>query len=66
MDPGIPKHHLPPSRLADQFVVRFERPGHRDALREQAARAKRSLNKQILHLIERGEAAERQPQGVAT
>lgn len=55
--------HLPPSRLADQFMVRFERVGHRDALKEQAARAKRSLNKQILHLIEIGEAMDQQPQG---
>lgn len=55
----------PPSRTADQYVLRFEQPGHRDRLKVQAAQAKRSLNKQILLLIEAGERAQQQPQGAA-
>ncbi len=47
-----------PSELAEQFIVRFERPGHRGELKRQAAAAKRSLNKHLLHLIERGQASE--------
>lgn len=41
----------------DKYILRFETAGHRARLKEQAARAKRSLNKQILLLIEAGEAA---------
>lgn len=47
----------PPSDVADRFLVRFHRPGHRDALKVQAAQQKRSLNSQILLLIEAGEAS---------
>lgn len=43
----------------DKYILRFERPNHRAELKSQAALAKRSLNKQILHLIERGEESEK-------
>lgn len=46
----------------DRYILRFERPGHRDHLKEMAAREKRSLNKQILLLIEAGEAAQQAQQ----
>jgi len=46
----------------ERYIVRFETPGHRERLKAIAAREKRSLNKQILLLIEAGEAAT-QPQG---
>lgn len=46
-----------PSDKADKYVLRFEKPGHRERLKELAAREKRSLNKQILSLIEAGEKA---------
>lgn len=42
---------------AEKYILRFEQPGHRDRLKAQATREKRSLNKQILTLIEAGEAA---------
>lgn len=48
---------------ADQYVLRFEMPGHRDRLKIQAIHGKRSLNKHILFLIEAGEKAVQQPQG---
>ena len=51
-------------KTADQYVVRFEKPGHRDRLKIQAIQGKRSLNKHILFLIEAGEKAQ-QTQGVA-
>lgn len=41
----------------DKYVLRFEKPGHRDRLKIQAIQGKRSLNKQILLLIEAGEKA---------
>lgn len=41
----------------DRYILRFERDGHRDQLKIQAIREKRSLNKQILVMIEAGEAA---------
>lgn len=44
------------TQSADKYILRFEQPGHRDRLKEQAERAKRTLNKQILALIEAGEA----------
>lgn len=49
-----------PSDKADKYVLRFEQPGHRERLKEMAAREKRSLNKQILSLIEAGEQAKRE------
>jgi hypothetical protein len=55
----------PPSDKADKYILRFERPGHRDELKAKAAEAKRSLNKHILHLIEEGEKAGKPPQGTA-
>ncbi|THF64261.1 hypothetical protein [Pseudothauera rhizosphaerae] len=45
------------TRNEDKYILRFEQPGHRDRLKELAAREKRSLNKQILVLIDAGEAA---------
>ena len=48
---------LPPSELLEKFIIRFERAGHREELKRQAAAAKRSLNKEILFLIEAGQAA---------
>lgn len=53
----------PPSQLADRYILRFETPGHRERIKEQAALAKRSLNKQILILIEAGEIALKKNQG---
>lgn len=41
----------------DRYILRFEQPGHRARLKEMAAREKRSLNKQLLILIEEGEKA---------
>ncbi len=40
-----------------KYILRFERAGHRDQIKQQAAQAKRSLNKQLLILIEAGEQA---------
>lgn len=54
--------HANARKTADQYVVRFEQPGHRDRLKIQAIQGKRSLNKHILFLIEAGEKAQ-QPQG---
>ncbi|WP_157384636.1 hypothetical protein [Thauera sp. 27] len=45
------------SKEADRYILRFEQPGHRSRLKEMAAREKRSLNKQLLILIEKGEEA---------
>lgn len=50
--------HQYPSELAEKFIIRFERPGHRDELKRQASEAKRTLNKHLLYLIERGQAVE--------
>lgn len=49
-------------RSDEKYILRFELPGHRDRLKAQAAQAKRSLNKQLLMLIEAGEAVQ-QAQG---
>lgn len=46
-----------PSTLADKYVLRFERSGHRDELKALAKREKRSLNQQLLLLIEAGQRA---------
>lgn len=46
-----------PSEQAPKFMLRFDDPGHRERLKQQAVRAKRSLNKHILLLIEEGEKA---------
>ena len=54
-----------PSDKADKYLLRFERPGHREQLKAMAAREKRSLNKQILLLIEAGEAAQAKTSKVA-
>ncbi|HWT21671.1 MAG TPA: hypothetical protein VN280_22440 [Variovorax sp.] len=43
-------------RKDDKYILRFENHGHRDRLKDQAAHAKRSLNKHLLLLIEAGEA----------
>jgi hypothetical protein len=48
----------------DKYILRFDRPGHRDRLKAQATEAKRSLNKQILMLIEAGERVLPQPSQV--
>ncbi|WP_448868977.1 hypothetical protein [Delftia acidovorans] len=51
---------------ADQYVLRFEKPGQRQRLKEQAKQHKRSLNNYLLLLIEAGEAVvEKQTQGAA-
>lgn len=46
----------------EKYILRFEQPGHRDRIKQQAAQAKRSLNKQLLVLIEAGEEALRTQQ----
>lgn len=49
---------------ADQYVLRFEKSGQRQRLKEQAKQQKRSLNNYLLLLIEAGEAVvEKQTQG---
>jgi len=53
----------PQKTISEQFVLRFDRPGHRDSIKLEAVKNKRSLNKQILILIEAGEKA-LQAQGV--
>ncbi len=51
---------------ADQYVLKFEAPGQRQRLKDQAKRQKRSLNNYLLLLIEAGEqVVEKQSQGVA-
>ena len=40
-----------------KYILRFEEPGHRDRLKGQAVAAKRSLNRQLLLLLEAGERA---------
>jgi hypothetical protein len=40
---------------ADQYVLKFEAPGQRQRLKDQAKRQKRSLNNYLLLLIEAGE-----------
>lgn len=42
----------------DKYILRFEKPDHRDRLKKIAAAEKRSLNKQILILLEAGEKAQ--------
>lgn len=45
-------------KTADQkYILRFEEPGHRERLKGQAVAAKRSLNRQLLLLLEAGERA---------
>lgn len=41
---------------ADKFVLRFDAPGLRDALKARAAANRRSLNAELLSLIEHGMA----------
>ncbi len=41
----------------DKFILRFNRTGHRAELKRMAADQKRSLNAQILLLIEAGQRA---------
>lgn len=43
-----------PSHTADRFIVRFHSDGQRQALKQRAAENKRSLNAEILFLIEKG------------
>lgn len=44
------------TQAADQkYILRFEEPGHRERLKQQAIDAKRSLNRQLLLLLEAGE-----------
>lgn len=51
---------------ADQYVLRFEKPGQRQRLKDQAKQQKRSLNNYLLLLIEAGETAiAKQTQGAA-
>ena len=49
--------HKPQRSSSEQFVLRFDRIGHREAIKQEAAKNKRSLNKQLLILIEAGEKA---------
>ena len=46
-----------PSQQAPRFMLRFDDPGHRGRLKAQADRAKRSLTKHLLLLVEEGEKA---------
>jgi len=48
-------------QIGEKYILRFEKPGHRDRLKNLAAAEKRSLNKQILILLEAGEKAQFQP-----
>lgn len=48
------------SDKADRYILRFEQSGHRARLKEMAAREKRSLNKQLLILIEAGEKVQQE------
>lgn len=41
----------------EKYILRFEQAGHRGRIKQQAVRAKRSLNAQLLMLIEAGEQA---------
>jgi len=41
----------------EKYILRFEQAGHRERIKQQAAQAKRSLNAQLLVLIEAGEQA---------
>ena len=45
-----------PSRKLDQYIVRFP-DGMRDQLKKSAKENNRSLNAEIIHLIERGQAS---------
>lgn len=45
-------------QAGDKYILRFEKPGHRDRLKALAEAEKRSLNKQILILLEAGEKAQ--------
>lgn len=46
-----------PSQQAPKFMLRFDDPTHRERLKVQADKAKRSLNKHLLLLVEEGEKA---------
>ncbi|MES2187981.1 MAG: hypothetical protein V4505_25745 [Pseudomonadota bacterium] len=43
----------------EKYILRFETPGHRARIKAQAKRDKRTLNKQLLMLIEAGEAVQK-------
>ena len=43
-----------PSQSADRFILRFHSDGQRQALKDRAAQNKRSLNAELLYLIEKG------------
>lgn len=43
-----------PSSSSDKFILRFPEPGTRQMLKARAALNRRSLNSEILHLIEIG------------
>lgn len=47
----------PTNSSADKYILRFDCPGHRERLKAQAAKEKRTLNKHLLALIEAGERA---------
>ncbi|WP_343625395.1 hypothetical protein [Roseateles puraquae] len=44
-------------KTAEKYILRFEKPGHRAALKALAAQQRRSLNQQLLLLIEEGQRA---------
>ena len=52
-----PTPYVNPSDKADKYILRFSRPGHRDQIKIAAIQAKRTLNQQLLFLIEAGEKA---------
>jgi hypothetical protein len=43
-----------PSQSADRFIIRFHNNGQRDALKRRASKNKRSLNAELLFLLEKG------------
>lgn len=43
-----------PSHAADRFILRFHNDGQRESLKQRANQNKRSLNAEILYLIECG------------
>lgn len=46
------------SHPAEKYILRFERAGHRDEIKEAAARHGRSMNKHLLHMIALGTEVE--------
>lgn len=53
------------AQRGDRYIIRFTSDGQRDQIKEMADRNHRSLNGQLLHLIEVGLKSEAQKQGGA-